>query len=88
VLEDLARRNVTSVLIEGGGNVLGQAMDGRLIDKLQVYLGPILSGGSVIAFPGDGSETPATSLRMRRVSYRQIGQNIRITGYPENSSLA
>lgn len=87
VLEDLGRRNITSVLIEGGGNVLGQALDDRLIDKLQVYLGPILSGGPVIAFPGDGTETPENSLRMRRVSYRRIGQTVRITGYPEMSRL-
>jgi len=86
VLEDLARRGVTSVLIEGGGNVLGQAADGRLIDKLQVYVGPILAGGPVISFPGDGAETPASSLRMQRVCYRRIGQAIRITGYPEISS--
>ena len=85
VLEDLGRQNVTSVLIEGGGNVLGQALDGHLIDKLQVYLGPILSGGPVIAFAGHGTDTPAGSLRMRRVAYRRIGQTIRITGYPEIS---
>jgi diaminohydroxyphosphoribosylaminopyrimidine deaminase / 5-amino-6-(5-phosphoribosylamino)uracil reductase len=83
VLEDLGRRDVTSVLIEGGGNVLGQAVDARLIDKLQLYLGPILSGGPVIAFAGRGAETPAKALRLRRVSYRQIGQSVCITAYPE-----
>lgn len=87
VLKKLGGRDVTSVLIEGGGHVLGQALDARLIDKVQLYLGPILTGGPVIAFPGPGAETAANALRLRRVSYRQIGQTVCITGYPEISEL-
>jgi diaminohydroxyphosphoribosylaminopyrimidine deaminase/5-amino-6-(5-phosphoribosylamino)uracil reductase len=83
VLKDLGKRRITSVLIEGGGEVLGQALDARLIDKVQLYLGPILSGGPVIAFPGQGAEKTANALRLRCVSYRQIGQSACITGYPE-----
>jgi diaminohydroxyphosphoribosylaminopyrimidine deaminase / 5-amino-6-(5-phosphoribosylamino)uracil reductase len=85
VLGSLGKRGVTSVLIEGGGDVLGQAVDARLIDKLQLYLGPILTGGPVIAFPGRGAETAANALRLQRVSYQQIGQSICVTGYPEIS---
>src|SRR5215831_8859142 len=44
VLKDLGKRSVTSVLIEGGGEVLGEALDKKLIDKVQIYLGPILTG--------------------------------------------
>jgi diaminohydroxyphosphoribosylaminopyrimidine deaminase/5-amino-6-(5-phosphoribosylamino)uracil reductase len=71
------------VLIEGGGEVLGQALDARLIDKLQLYLGPILTGGPVIAFPGRGAENAANALRLRRVCYERIGQDVCITVYPD-----
>jgi diaminohydroxyphosphoribosylaminopyrimidine deaminase/5-amino-6-(5-phosphoribosylamino)uracil reductase len=83
VLKNLGKRAITSVLIEGGGDVLGQALDARLIDKLQLYLGPILTGGPVIAFPGQGAENTANALRLRRISYRRIGQTVCITGYPD-----
>ena len=85
VLRSLAKRGVTSVLIEGGGDVLGQAIDARLIDKLQLYLGPILTGGPIIAFPGRGTATVANALRLRRVSYQQIGKSVCVTAYPEIS---
>src|SRR5215510_9775665 len=85
VLKNLGERGITSVLLEGGGDVLGQALDARLIDKVQIYLGPILTGGPIIAFPGRGAETAAHALRLRRVSYRQIGQSVCIMGYPEIS---
>ena len=83
VLNNLGNRGVTSLLIEGGGEVLGQALDARLIDKVQLYLGPILSAGPVIAFPGRGAENTANAMRLRSVSYRRIGQTVCITGYPE-----
>jgi len=83
VLKNLGKRGVTSVLIEGGGEVLGQALDARLIDKVQLYLGPILSGGPVIAFPGRGAKNTANAMRLRCVSYRRIRQTVCITGYPE-----
>jgi len=83
VLKNLGERGVTSVLIEGGSEVLGQALDARLVDKIQLYLGPILTGGSVIAFPGRGAENAASALRLRRVSYEQVGQSVCITAYPQ-----
>ena len=83
VLEDLGKKNVTSVLIEGGGEVLGQALDAHLIDKVQLYLGPILTGGPIIAFSGRGVEATVNAIRLDRVSYRLIGQNVCVTAYPK-----
>lgn len=83
VLKNLGERGVTSVLIEGGGEVLGQALDARVIDKVQLYLGPILTVGPIIAFPGRGAKTAASALHLQRVSYEQVGQSVCIKGYPE-----
>jgi diaminohydroxyphosphoribosylaminopyrimidine deaminase/5-amino-6-(5-phosphoribosylamino)uracil reductase len=83
VLKDLGTRSITSVLIEGGGEVLGEALDNRLIDKLHIYLGPILAGGPVIAFPGEGVEKTADALRLRDIEYQQIGQTASFKGYPD-----
>lgn len=83
VLKNLGKRGMTNVLIEGGGQVLSQALDARLIDKVQLYLGPILTGGPVIAFAGRGATNAANALRLRGVSYQRIGQSVCITGYPE-----
>jgi len=83
VLKDLGKRSVTSVLIEGGGEVLGEALDNRLIDKVQIYLGPILTGGPVIAFPGRGTNKTADALQLRNVRYQTVGQTVCVTGYPD-----
>ena len=83
VLKNLGQRGITSVLIEGGGEVLGQALDARVIDKVQLYLGPILTAGPNIAFPGRGAQTASSALRLQRVSYEQVGQSVCIMGYPQ-----
>src|SRR6478672_1164828 len=83
VLKDLGKRGITSLLIEGGGEVLGEALEKRLIDKVQIYLGPILTGGPVIAFPGEGVEKTGDALRLRDIECEQIGQTVSISGYPD-----
>src|SRR5213595_3676449 len=82
VLRDLGEREVTSVLIEGGGDVLRQALDQRLIDKVQIYIAPLFTGGGVLAFGGKGAVSTQQSLRLDWGHYERIGQDICITGYP------
>lgn len=82
VLRDLGEKEITSVLIEGGGEILGQALDQRLVDKVQLYLGPVLTGGPVVAFPGIGAASTEQALRLDCVRYERIGQDVCVTGYP------
>jgi diaminohydroxyphosphoribosylaminopyrimidine deaminase/5-amino-6-(5-phosphoribosylamino)uracil reductase len=82
VLRELGKKEITSVLIEGGGDVLGQALDASLIDKVQIYLGAFLTGGPVPAFGGRGVGVPREGARLERVAYRRIERDLCITGYP------
>ena len=88
VLRELGEKEITSVLIEGGGEILGQALDQRLVDKVQLYLGPVLTGGPVVAFPGIGAASTEQALRLERVRYERIGQDVCITGYPIENAVA
>lgn len=87
-LRDLGARQITSVLIEGGGDVLGQALDERVVDKVQIYVGAMFTGGKVFAFAGRGRAATSDAARLAGVSYHRIGNDVRITGsvrYPDNS---
>lgn len=86
VLEDLGEKEITSVLIEGGGEVLGRALDERLIDKVQIYLAPLFTGGPVLAFAGDGAATTAEALRFEDMLFERINGDICVSGYPINSA--
>lgn len=79
VLKDLGQKNVTSVLIEGGGRVLGEAFDRRLVDEVHFYLAPLLCGGpDVIA--GRGAGSTEESLLLSQVRYERLADDIHLSG--------
>ena len=84
LLAYLGERGVVSVMVEGGGGVLGAMLDGRLIDKFAVFLGPMLIGGAAARSPveGNGATTMADVLRLERTTIETIGPDWLITGYP------
>ena len=84
-LNDLGKKEVTSVLIEGGGEILGAALDARLIDRVQIYLGPLITGGPVMAFAGKGCAATSDAARLEHVTYNRMGSVVWVTGYPNFS---
>lgn len=79
VLRDLGNRGVTSVLIEGGMEVLGEAFDRRLVDRVQFYIAPLIVGGGKLAVGGRGFGSREAPV-IERVEYRRIGSELVIAG--------
>lgn len=45
LLDELGRRGMTNILVEGGGFVLGAFLDAGEIDEVDVFIAPIVEGG-------------------------------------------
>ena len=82
VLADLGRKEITSVLIEGGGDVLGQAFDARLVDRVQFYLAPLFTGGPVVAVGGKGAASTLQGAHLAEIRYEKLERDLVITGCP------
>jgi diaminohydroxyphosphoribosylaminopyrimidine deaminase/5-amino-6-(5-phosphoribosylamino)uracil reductase len=82
LLRELGAKEITSILIEGGGDVLGQALDERLIDRVQIYVAPVLTGGPTIAFGRTGAGSTREGARVGRVRHERIGDDVCVIGYP------
>ena len=78
VLRDLAKRGCTSVLIEGGGALLGAAFDARLVDRVHFYLAPMLCGGPD-GIGGIGAGSPREAVKLENTSHRRIGPDLLLT---------
>ena len=79
-LRDLGRRDITSVLIEGGMRVLGDAFDERLVQKVHFYVAPLLCGGPAVVIGGRGAGSTVESVRVANPRYKRIGDDLRLTG--------
>ena len=87
VLRELGEKEITSVLIEGGGEILGQALDQRLVDKVQFYLGPVFTGGPTVALAGIGMANTPEAPKLTGVHYEKIGQDVCVSGYPTYDAI-
>ncbi len=80
VLDDLGRRNILQVLVEGGASVAAGFHRQDLVDRYVVYLAPALFGGDDARslFAGNGASTIDDVWRGRIVDTRMVGPDLRI----------
>ncbi len=83
LLAELGRKQMTTVLVEGGSTVLGSLADQRLIDKVMVFIAPVIIGGAgaKTAVSGLGAETVASAMRLTDVTIDKFGDDVLVTGY-------
>ena len=82
VLQFLGDRDVTSVLIEGGGAVVGNALARGLVDKMMIYVAPRIMGEGLASVRGLKSKNLAGIVQLRSMVIDRIGEDILIQGYP------
>ncbi len=83
VLRRLHRRGVSSVLIEGGGEVLASFASSGEWERAAVCCAPVLIGGETAPGPlrGVGPERLADAWRLDRLRVRRRGPDVILVGY-------
>jgi diaminohydroxyphosphoribosylaminopyrimidine deaminase/5-amino-6-(5-phosphoribosylamino)uracil reductase len=84
LLKLLGKRKIVTVLVEGGGKLLGSLFDQCLVDKVLAFISPVIIGGCrAITVGGDGVDSMAQALRLSRVDIKNFGGDILVSGYIE-----
>ncbi|CEG26532.1 bifunctional diaminohydroxyphosphoribosylaminopyrimidine deaminase/5-amino-6-(5-phosphoribosylamino)uracil reductase RibD [Bacillus sp. B-jedd] len=83
VLDTLAKRLVSSLLLEGGGTVHASFLEKGLVDKVVLYFAPKLIGGkgAPTFLEGNGAETMRDVITLSDTDIVKIGNDFRFTGY-------
>ncbi len=81
-LRALGRRGIRSVLMEGGSEMLGSALDERIGDGVVLFVaGTILGGrGALPAFGGVGAGRLADAARLEELAVRRAGGDLILRG--------
>ncbi len=82
VLRKLGGRGITSLLVEGGGELEGSFLDLRLGDRLVLYIAPRILGGREARpwIGGEGVRTAAGAVRLRRARSTRVGDGWLVEG--------
>ena len=75
-LAALAREGVQSLLLEGGPTLAGAFLEADLVDKMLVFVAPMLAGGG-----GSFLARLASSRRLGQLSVRTVGEDALLEAY-------
>jgi diaminohydroxyphosphoribosylaminopyrimidine deaminase/5-amino-6-(5-phosphoribosylamino)uracil reductase len=81
LLKKLGAENVTSLLVEGGGEVNASFLLGGLAHRIAFFYAPKILGGrdSRKAVAGDGAKSLAEALQLREVEWKRLGPDLLLT---------
>jgi diaminohydroxyphosphoribosylaminopyrimidine deaminase/5-amino-6-(5-phosphoribosylamino)uracil reductase len=80
LLDELGRRRMTNVRVEGGGRLLGLLFDTRAIDELHVFIAPKLLGGEGAPSPlaGMGIDKMAEAAALADAEWQRTGDDMHL----------
>jgi diaminohydroxyphosphoribosylaminopyrimidine deaminase/5-amino-6-(5-phosphoribosylamino)uracil reductase len=83
LMEQLAAMQVTSILLEGGGELHSSALRAGIVDKVWYFLAPRLIGGRAApcAIGGEGFARLDEAVTLERMQVRQLDDDLLIEGY-------
>ncbi len=85
LLSRMAERRITTLLVEGGGEVAGSFLSQGLVDRICFYMAPILIGGENAPGPlkGKGAAKLSEAFQIKEVSVKPVGPDFLVEGYVE-----
>ena len=88
MLSELGRRQITNLLVEGGGTLLGSLFDKGLVDRVVGFVAPVIVGGEAAPSPvsGSGVERISDAFRLQGVHIRRFGDDVAIIGNVQRPS--
>jgi diaminohydroxyphosphoribosylaminopyrimidine deaminase/5-amino-6-(5-phosphoribosylamino)uracil reductase len=80
-LRKLGAQNVTSLLVEGGGEVNASFLLGSLAQRVAFFYAPKILGGrdSRMAVAGEGARGLAEVVRLRDVEWKRLDPDLLLT---------
>ena len=83
LMRELAEREITSVLVEGGGTIHFAMLSAGLADKIFAFVAPKIIGGenSLTAVEGAGFDKLSDAVTLKNFTACQLGADVLLSGY-------
>ncbi len=82
ILAELGRAGCQEVLLEAGSKLLGTFLRAGLVDRVMLFVAPLMLGGAdgMPLFAGSGAATLASAWRLQQVRIGRVGDDILVEG--------
>ena len=83
LMRKLAQMEITSILVEGGGTLIGSLFDEGLVDKMMFFISPKIIGGkeATSSVMGKGVARVDKAAKLKAVKIRRIGEDFLVEGH-------
>jgi len=83
LMDELYKREIDSVLLEGGGTLNASALKCGIVDKIMSFISPKIIGGADAPTPveGDGIKLMRDAVMLKDISVERFDEDILIEGY-------
>ncbi len=75
----LGALRISSLLLEGGPILAGAALAAGEVDRLEVFVAPMILGGGRMAVDGEGPDLIADAIRAPELRVSRVGQDVRMS---------
>lgn len=84
LMRTLAEREITSVFVEGGGEVAASLLKEKLVDKVLFFIAPKIIGGrdAITSVEGEGILKINQAIGLKDIEIIRFGEDILLRGYP------
>ena len=84
LLKRLAEREIISIMVEGGGEVLGSFFDQKLVDRVCWFVSPVVLGSTKarVAVAGDGAARLERAFWLQETAIEKVGNSWLIQARP------
>ena len=82
LIKELAKREITSIVIEGGSSLAASAIKGAIVDKVAIFVAPKILGKEGLPTVGNlGIKRIKNAIRLRGFECQKLGEDILLEGY-------
>lgn len=83
MMKKLAQLEITNILVEGGGTLIGTLFDEKLVDKIIFFISPKIIGGqeAISSVMGKGVSRVDEAIKLKDVNLRHSGEDFLVEAY-------
>src|SRR3989338_373685 len=82
LIKELAKREITSIMIEGGSSLAASAIKGAIVDKVAIFVAPKILGKEGLPTVGNlGIKRIKNAIRLSGLECQKLGEDILLEGY-------